>query len=93
MVALNDKKAKVNEDYTSFVKRGNNGFILGITLFGIIFIYMAVDLYRDYGKFWFALIPVVFFVIVVFISSIMNAYRGKLRNRYRWPENKINALL
>ncbi len=89
MVALYDKKAKVNEDYTSFVKRGNNSFILSIILFGIMFIYMAVDLYRDYGKFWLALVPVVFFVIVVFISSIMNAYRVKLRNRYRNPSMKL----
>lgn len=54
-----------------------------------MFIYMAVDLYRDYGKFWLALVPVVFFVIVVFISSIMNAYRVKLRNRYRNPSMKL----
>lgn len=89
MVALNDRKAKVNDDYTSFITRGNNGFILGTILFGIIFLYMGVDLYREYGKFWVALIPVVFYVILIFISMIMHAYRGMLRNRYRNHSMKL----
>ena len=89
LVALNEKKAKVNEDYATFMKRGNNGLIFGLVLFGIFFLYMAFDLYRDYGNLWLASIPVFAFTITVFIVLVRNAYRDKLRRRYRNPSMKL----
>lgn len=44
---------------------------------------MAFDLYRDYGKLWIALIPVVVFAITVFVVLISEAYKEKLRKRYK----------
>jgi len=83
LVTLNEKKTKVNEDYATFMKRGNNGLIFGLVLFGGFFLYMAFDLYRDYGKLWLALIPVIVFAITVFIVLISDSYKEKLRKRYK----------
>ena len=83
LVALNEKKAKANDDYATFAKRGNNGFIIGIILYGPFFLYMAYDLYRDYGKLWLASIPILAFAITIFGVLISDAYKDKLRNRQR----------
>lgn len=71
------------------MKRGNNNLIFGLALFGIFFLYMAFDLHRDYGNFWLALIPIVLFILSVFIVLVAHAYRDKLRNRYRNPSMKL----
>lgn len=83
LVALNEKKAKVNEDYATFMKRGKNNLIAVLVLFGIFFFYMSFDLYRDYGKLWLALIPIVLFAVVVFSVLISDAYKDKLRKQYK----------
>lgn len=82
-MAFNDKKMKVREDFNSYMKRGNNLIIFGLVLFGIYFLYMAFDLYRDYGKIWLASFPIILFGIAVFVALIKNAYRDKLKNRQR----------
>ncbi|CAN0587024.1 unnamed protein product [Ectocarpus sp. 12 AP-2014] len=89
LVALNEKKAKANEDYATFIKRGNNGFIIGMTLFGVFFLYMAHDLYKDYGNFWLASIPILAFVIVVFSILIADAYKAKLRKQYKGTSMRL----
>ncbi|WP_273567496.1 DUF6617 family protein [Maribacter halichondriae] len=89
LMTLNEKKAKVNEDYATFMKRGNNGLIFGLVLFGIFFLYTAFDLYRDYGKLWLALVPIVLFIIVTFSLLISDAYKDKLRKRYRNPSMRL----
>lgn len=83
LVALKERKDKANEDYANFTRRGNNGFIIGLTLFGIFFFYMAYDLYKDYGKIWLASIPIFAFIVTVLFVLIRDAYRDKLRNSYR----------
>ncbi|KAA2219037.1 MULTISPECIES: DUF6617 family protein [Maribacter] len=83
LMAFNDKKMKVREDFNSYMKRGNNLIIFGLVLFGIYFLYMAFDLYRDYGKIWLASFPIILFGIAVFVALIKNAYRDKLKNRQR----------
>ncbi|MFH6604473.1 hypothetical protein ACEZ3G_13355 [Maribacter algicola] len=92
LVALNERKTKVNDDYATFMKRGNNGFIFGMTLFGLFFLYMAYDLYVDYGKLWLASIPIIAFVVTVFGILISDAYKDKLRKRYRNPSMRLVGL-
>ncbi len=89
LVALNEKKAKANHDYANFVKRGNNGFIIGIILYGPFFLYMAYDLYKDYGKLWLASIPILALTITVLGILISDAYKEKLRNRQRSTPMKL----
>ena len=89
LIALNEKKVKANDDYATFMKKGNNGFIFGMALFGIFFLYMAYDLYKDYGKLWLASIPVIVFAITVFGILISDAYKEKLRNRRRSTSMKL----
>lgn len=71
------------------MKKRNNGFVLGMILFGLFFLYMAYDLYKEYGKLWLASIPIIAFAITVFGILISDAYKEKLRNRQRTASMKL----
>lgn len=89
LVTFNEKKSKVNEDYTTFMKRGKNNLMAVLVLFGIFFFYMAFDLYRDYGKLWLALVPIVLFTIIAFSVLVSEAYKDKLRKRYQFAPMRL----
>lgn len=89
LVTLTEKRSKANEDYTTFIQKGNNGLIIVLVLFGSFFVYWAYELYRDYGKFWLALIPLVFLALLIFGSFIRNAYEDELRNRRKGTSLKL----
>src|SRR5690606_25564844 len=52
LVALKERKEKVHQDTDTFMKRGKNGLVVGIVIFGTFFTFFAYNLYRDYGEWW-----------------------------------------
>jgi len=74
---------------TTFMKRGKNALIVWALFFGLIFAYMSFDLYRKYGKFWLAMIPIGFFTIFILVVSVRDSYRDKLKMHSRSSRMKL----
>lgn len=92
LFALNERKERVGQDFTTFMKRGNNSMIFGLILFGSFFSYVAFDLYTNYGSLWIALIPIVLFVVFIFAALITKSYKDKLKKHSRNPRMKLVGL-
>ncbi len=89
LISLNERKDTINHDYTTFMKRGKNGLMVGFTILGVFCAYVSFDLYNSYGKLWLASIPIVAFIIFVFAVLIVNSYKDKLRYRSRSSRMKL----
>ncbi|RKN77988.1 hypothetical protein [Ulvibacterium marinum] len=89
LVGLNDRKDKINQDLTAFMKRGNNGLIVGFAVFGVIAVLSSLNLYKDYGKLWLALIPIGLLVTFFFAILVLGAYKEKTRYRNRSSRMKL----
>lgn len=89
LISLNETKDTINHNYATFMKRGKNGVIFGLILFGTFFTYFSFELYRSYGIVWLASIPVVIFVIFVLVVLVIDSYKNKLRYQNRIPRLKL----
>ena len=75
--------------YVTFMKRGKNGLIVGVIIFGAFFAYISFDLYSNYGKLWLASIPMIAFMIFVLAVLVTDSYKAKLRHLNRIPRLKL----
>jgi len=89
LVGLKERKDTIDQDTTTFLKRGNNFLIVWSLFFGSIFIYFSVDIYLRDGKLLSALVPLVLFVLILFVGVISDAYRKKLKLRNRNTRMKL----
>ncbi|SDN11544.1 hypothetical protein, partial [Kriegella aquimaris] len=64
LVVLNGRKDIIHQKVNAFMRRGNNGLIIGLILFGIFMVYFSFDLYETYEILWLALLPIWFSVIL-----------------------------
>jgi len=89
LVDLKERKDTIDQDTTTFLKRGNNFLIVWSLFFGSMFIYMSVDIYLRRGKLLSAMIPLLLFVLTLLVGVITNAYRKKLKQRNRNTRMKL----
>ncbi|PKA99663.1 hypothetical protein B0O79_3381 [Flavobacteriaceae bacterium MAR_2009_75] len=89
LVGLKERKDTIDQDTTTFLKRGNNFLLVWSLFFGSIFIYFSVDLYLKDGKLLSSLIPLLLFVLILFVGVISDAYRKKLKQRNRNTRMKL----
>lgn len=89
LVGLKERKDNVDQNTTAFLKRGNNFLIVWAVFFGSVFIYSSVDIYLKHGKLFSALIPILLFVLILFVGVIADSYRDKLKNRNRGRRMKL----
>lgn len=89
MVTLNERKDKLDQSTTTFMKRGKNALMVWAIVFGSLFTFLSVDLYQNYGKLWLALIPITLFALFLFGIVILDSYRDKLKKRNRSTRMKL----
>gem|GEM_PF-1341185 len=79
----------VHDNIGTFMKKGDNGVLVGSIIFGSFFLYMSFDLYRQFGNLWLAVAPTCLFVIFVFGILITHSYKEKLRNQNTSPHIRL----
>jgi len=89
LVALNERKAKADDDYATFMKRGNNGLVFGVIFCGLYFLYLSYDFYETQGELWYALIPLLVYVISVFVILVLNSYKVQMKKRHKSTSLKL----
>ena len=89
LVTLNERKDKLDQSTTTFMKRGKNALMVWAIVFGSLFTFLSVDLYQNYGKLWLALIPITLFALFLFGMVVLDSYRDKLKKRNRSTRMKL----
>jgi len=89
LVALKVRKDKIHQNFNAFMRRGYNGLIFGLILFGILMVYFSFDLYETYENLWLALLPIWFFVILIFGILVSDAYKEKVKYQSRSSRMKL----
>ncbi|MCM4171918.1 hypothetical protein DHD32_10530 [Arenibacter sp. TNZ] len=89
LVALNARKDKINRNIKAFMRRGNNGLIVGAVVFGTIAVLSSINLYKDHGKLWLALLPICLLVILFFVVMVSDAYKEKVKYQSRSSRMKL----
>ncbi|MCM4164562.1 MULTISPECIES: hypothetical protein [unclassified Arenibacter] len=89
LVVLNRRKDKINRNINAFMRRGNNGLIIGFILFEIFVVYFSFDLYETYEILWLALLPIWFSVIFIFFILVSDAYKKKVKYQNRSSRMKL----
>lgn len=89
LVNLKVRADKANNDINTFMKKGNNGVLVGSSVFGSFFLYISIDLYNHHGNLLMAATPTCLFIILIFGALIANSVKEKLRNQNRSPHIKL----
>ena len=80
---------KANDDYATFLERGNNRYVVASILFGSIFLLLAYSLYKSYECIWLASAPIILFAVVMFSAMVKNSYKDKLKKQNRGSRMKL----
>ena len=89
LVTLKVRADKVNNDINTFMKRGNNGVLVGSAMFSCFFVHWSFTLYNQFGNLWLAAAPTCLFIIFIFGILISISYKEKLRNQNTSPHIKL----
>ncbi len=87
LVALKERKDKIHQNINAFMRRGNNGPIVGAVVFGTIAVLSSINLYKEHGKLWLALPSICLLILFFFGIMVSDAYKEKVK--YPSPSSQM----